>query len=112
MNDRHIVISQLSVARPNNMTVNLIEGELNQSVVVDHKRFYRKKYKLALQLYAKLDMVAYAQTHPEWGAKDVLAEIVKDYDKDLPSEILLEMAEYIVTEWGKIQASKKELVLT
>jgi hypothetical protein len=80
--------------------------------VHDNRKFYRKKYKLALQLYAKLDMAAYAQTHPEWGAKDVLAEIVKDYDKDLPSEILLEMAQYIITEWEKIQATNKELVLT
>lgn len=51
-------------------------------------------------------MVAYAQTHSEWGAKDVLAEIVKDYDKDLPSKILLEMAAYIIAEWEKIRASK------
>jgi hypothetical protein len=110
MNDIDISISQFGVARPENSLVLLKTEE--RVPVLDSKKFYRKKYKLALQLYAKLDMVAYAQKHPEWGTKDVLAEIVKDYDKDLPSDILLEMAEYIVTEWEKILASKKELILT
>lgn len=110
MNEIDIAISQFSVARPGNLTVVLKTEE--QIPELDNKRFYRKKYKLALQLYAKLDMVAYAQTHTEWGTKDILAEIVKDYDKNLPSDILLEMAQYIVIEWEKIQASKKELALT
>lgn len=47
MNDMNIAISQLSVAKPNNMTVSLLtKGEDNQSVALDRKKFFRKNINL------------------------------------------------------------------
>jgi hypothetical protein len=110
MNSIDNAISQINIARPENSVIGVKTNAREQMRLLDDKRFHKKKYRLALQMYAKLDIVEYAQSYPTWAAKDVLSEIVKDYDKNLPAEILLEMSHYIVTEWEKIQASKKELV--
>ena len=89
---------------------NISNAQLNTSSDFDNQRFYRKKYRLALKLYATLDIQAYAKTQPNWAAKDVLAAIVKDYDPQLPSNILLEMTQFILEEWEKNQMTKQDFV--
>lgn len=112
MNDIDNAISQLSVARPKNLTVRSItEEERVQMATLDNKRYFRKKYKLALQFGAKMQLHEFHRTNPSWGAKDVLVEILKNYSSDFPSVIVLEMAQYIVAEWETIQNPKKELLL-
>jgi hypothetical protein len=113
MNDIDNAISQLNVAKPANLNVRLMtEEERAQMAVLDNKKYNRKKYKMALQFGAKMKLYELSNAHPEWGAKDVLVDIMKDYYSDFPAELVLEMSEYIVTEWEKIKASKKELVMT
>jgi hypothetical protein len=115
MNDTEIdnAISQFSVTRPENLKVTLMtEEERAKMAVLDDKRYYKKKYKLALQFGAKMQLHEFHRTNPTWGAKDVLVEILKNYNSDFPSLIVLEMAQYIVEEWETIQNPKKELALT
>jgi hypothetical protein len=96
-----------------NLKVTIVVDEDKARIAaMKQKSYLKKKYRLALKFSAMMDLHEFAQTHPEWGAKDVLVEIMKNYFSDFPPVIVLEMAEYIVTEWEKIQASKKELVLT
>lgn len=83
----------------------------NAPQTLDIRRFYKKKYRLALQMYAIVDINEYAKTQPTWTAKDILAAIIKDYDPQLPSDILLEMTQFILQEWEKVQLSKKQIAL-
>jgi hypothetical protein len=111
MNDIDYAISQLNVAKPENLNVRLMtDEERTQMAMFDSKKYNRKKYKMALQFGAKMKLYELSITHPKWGAKDVLIDIMKDYYSDFPAELVLEMSHYIVTEWEKIQVSKKELV--
>jgi hypothetical protein len=104
-------INNLIIARPETNSSELVQFKNNvETIEVRQKRYLTKKYRLALKLSALLDLQELAETHPEWGAKDVLFDIMKDYYSDFPAELVLEMSHYIVTEWEKIQASKKELV--
>ncbi len=106
-------ISNLKIEPPKTNSVKLVQlNNTVETVEARQKRYLRKKYRLALQFSAFMDLQELAKTHPEWGAKDVLVEIMKDYYSDFPAELVLEMSAYIVTEWEKIKASKKELVLT
>lgn len=81
MNDIQKIVHPSDITNPN----------INAPQLIDNRRFYRKKYRLALQMYAILDIHEYAKTKSTWSAKDVLAAIVKDYDPLLPSDILLDM---------------------
>ena len=106
-------ISQLRTERPKNLKVNIVEVEDKARLAsMKQQSYLKKKYRLALKFSAMMDIQEYAKTHPEWGAKDVLVEIMKHYYSDFPPVVVLEMAEYIVTEWQRVQASKKEFALT
>lgn len=94
-----------------NSAFDISNTQVNTSSDFDNQRFYRKKYRLALKLYATLDIQAYAKTQPNWAAKDVLAAIIKDYDPQLPSNILLEMTQFILEEWEKKQSTKNAFSL-
>jgi hypothetical protein len=101
MNDLQKGLKTSDVSNPN----------INAPQTLDIRRFYRKKYRLALQIYAIVEINEYTKTQPTWAAKDILAAIVKDYDPQLPSDILLEMTQFILQEWEKVQLSKKHTAL-
>jgi hypothetical protein len=101
MNDLQKDLKTSEVSNPN----------INVPQTLDIRRFYKKKYRLALQMYAIVDINEYAKTQPTWTAKDILAAIIKDYDPQLPSDILLEMTQFILQEWEKVQLSKKQIAL-
>ena len=88
--------------------INPLEN-IKATSVLDNKRFYKKKYLLALKLYATVEIHEYVKSQPSWGAKDVLIAIVKDYDPQLPSDILLTMTQFIVQEWEKVQTTKQQV---
>lgn len=37
--------------------------------------------------------------HPDWQLKDLLAEIVKGYPADLPSDVLVQCVQFIAEAW-------------
>jgi hypothetical protein len=92
-------------------TSEVAKSNINAPQMLDIRRFYKKKYRLALQIYAIVEINEYAKTQPTGTAKDILSAIVKDYDPQLPSDILLEMTQFILQEWEKIQLSKKHTAL-
>jgi hypothetical protein len=79
--------------------------------VITGNTSYSKKYREALKASVKLDVQDFAQVQPNATAKEVLLDVLKDYDMDIPSSILLEMTKVILADWATIQASNKELVL-
>jgi maltose-binding protein MalE len=79
------------------------EEDIETEVIAENST-YNKKYREALKMSVKLDVQELSQVQPDTTAKEVLMAVLKDYDTDIPSPILLEMAQVF-------QASKKELVL-
>lgn len=88
----------------------MTKEESAQAAILSKNSFLKAKYRHALKLTTKIKVHQSAQSNPEWTAKDVLIAIMKGYNSQLPSVVLLEMAQFIVTEWETIQATKSEIV--
>ena len=84
----------------------MTEVEEKQSAIISQKILLSEKYRHALKLVTKMDIQELAKKHPDWCSKDVLVYIVKAYNQDLPSEILVEMTAFITNEWDSIKANQ------
>lgn len=78
---------------------------------VNQNTYFKKKYRMALEVTTKMMVQDLYAQNPDWSVRDVLTTTLKEYNKDLPSILLLEMMQLIVSEWEKQQTIKKELVL-
>ena len=106
------IINQLVLSKPNHIVLDkMTEEEDLETDIITENPSYGKKYREALKVSVKLDVEEFGQTQPNATAKEALVAILKNYDTDLPSPILLEMAQIILADWETIQASKKDLVL-
>ncbi len=72
--------------------------------------FHRPEYLQSLKFMTQYDVREYHETHPNAHAKDVLSNMMKTYSSAIPCDILLDMAQVILSEWESVNASKKELV--
>lgn len=88
----------------------MTDAEKAQSALLSEKSFFKEKYRHALKMTTKMKIEEYAQIHPEWTIKDVLIAIITGYNSQLPSQVILEMIQFIVIEWEKILTTKNELV--
>ncbi len=88
----------------------MTDAEKAQSDLLSEKSFFKARYRLALKLTTQLKIEEYAKTQPDWTSKDVLMAILKGYNAQLPSAIMLEMTQLIVHEWDTILANRDELV--
>jgi hypothetical protein len=84
------------------------EAELD---IITQDSFYKPKYRNGLKIMTKLDVQEYYRAHPDCKAKDLLSDMMKEYNPEIPTPILLEMAQVILEEWERLTASKKDLVL-
>ncbi len=62
--------------------------------------FRRRKNLLAMQDLATVRMKELVAANPDWGLKDVLAEVIKGYPKEIPGDVLLQMTNFMVAEWA------------
>ena len=90
----------------------MTDAEQAQSALLSKKSFFKEKYRHALKITTQMKIQEYAQTHPDWTIKDVLIAILKGYNAQLPSAILLEMTPFIIIEWETILTNRTELVYT
>ena len=111
MKKENDAINKLKIAKPETISLRyMTKEESAHAAILSKNSFLKEKYRHALKLTTKIKVYQSAQTNPEWSAKDVLVAIMKGYNSQLPSVILLEMAQFIVTEWETIQATKSEVV--
>ena len=73
--------------------------------------YFKKKYRIALEVTTQLDVREYCQIHQDAPAKEVLIEIMKTYSPSIPPDILLDMAQVILSEWKSIQIAHNKLVV-
>ena len=104
-------ISKLKIQRPDHIPFRyMTEEEKAKSAALSKNSYFKEKYRLALKISTQMEIDKYSQTNPEWGVKDVLVTILKGYNSDLPSVLVLEMTQLIVAEWEAAHAKKKEIV--
>jgi hypothetical protein len=87
----------------------MTEEEFLQMATLSQKSYYKEKYRHGLKMLTLMDMEKHIQEHPEWQLKDVLAAILKNYNPELPAVILLEMTQFIITEWEKAHVIKSDI---
>lgn len=106
-------ISQLQVSRPEHIPHRYMTEEEKIRVDIITKNSFRKeKFRYALKSHSQTKVYEFYKTNPEWGAKDILINVMKGFNPDLPSDVVLEIAQYILHQWETIQASNKKFTLT
>jgi hypothetical protein len=89
----------------------MTDEEKANTAHITRNSYFKKKYRMALDITTKMMIQEMYKQHPDWSVKEVLVAAIKEYNSDLPSVLLLEMAQLIVTEWEKIQAKNKAMQL-
>jgi hypothetical protein len=80
----------------------MTEEENVQMAKLAKKAYHRPQYRNALKVITKLHLQEYYLKHPDCSVKDMLSEMIKGYSPSLPSDILLEMTQFILAEWKEI----------
>jgi hypothetical protein len=105
-------INLLDFSKPKNIVVReMTDEEKAHTAHITRNSYFKKKYRMALEITTKMMIQEMYKQHPDWSVKEVLVAAIKEYNSDLPSVLLLEMAQLIVSEWEKIQAKKKTMQL-
>jgi hypothetical protein len=81
----------------------MTESENEESKIMSKKAFFKDKYRRSLEIATKIEIQKLAKQHPDWSTKDVLVYIIKDYSPELPSQILVEMTQFITNEWDIVK---------
>jgi hypothetical protein len=87
----------------------MTEEQEKQSAIISQQILLKDKYRQSLKTVTKLVIQNLAKEHPDWCTKDVLVYIIKDYNPELPSQILIEMTQFITNEWDIVKS--KQLVV-
>lgn len=90
----------------------MTEEEKAKNPIDPVKSFRKEKFRRGLKSHSQTRVYQFYKTNPEWGAKDILINVMRGYNPDLPSDVVLEIARYILEQWDIIKASNKELALT
>ena len=91
------------------MIVEMTDAEKAETAIITRNSYLKEKYRMSLKSYTKRKIQEYANIHADWRAKEVLVEIMKGYNPELPPVVLLEMTQFILEEWAKRQTTKQEL---
>ena len=102
-NDSNIISSEVSVIRE------MTDAEKAKTAIITRNSYLKEKFRMSLKFYTKRKIQEYADIHADWRAKEVLVEIMKGYNPELPPVVLLEMTQFILEEWAKRQTTKQEL---
>lgn len=104
-NDSIITQSETSVIRE------MSDAEKAEMAIITRNSYLKEKFRTSLKFYTKRKIQEYADIHADWRAKEVLVEIMKGYNPELPPVVLLEMTQFILEEWEKKQSTKNEFAL-
>jgi hypothetical protein len=87
----------------------MTEADILRTAAFSKTAFFKEKYRNSLKTLTKYEMRQFRKAHPDGQLKDVLSALVKDYNPELPPSILLEMTQFIVSEWER--TSQTEAIL-
>jgi hypothetical protein len=79
----------------------MTETDILETETFSKMAFLKEKYRKGLKTLTKYEMRQFVKQHPEGQLKDVLVALIKDYNPELPPSILLEMTQFIISEWER-----------
>ncbi len=83
--------------------------EEERKIFGDPKRIlFPKKYRKGLHGVAIYSVHELREEHPEWRLKDILADLIKNSNPDMPPAFLLEFAQHIIASWEQFELKKSE----
>ncbi len=62
-----------------------------------------------MQDLTAVKLVKLRTEHPEWALKDTLAEVIKSYPSEIPSDVLLQLTQFIFGQWEKAESLRKQV---
>jgi hypothetical protein len=77
----------------------MTEADILETATFSKTAFFKEKYRKSLKTLTKYEMRQFRKLHPDGQLKDALAALIKDYNPELPPSILLEMTQFIISEW-------------
>jgi hypothetical protein len=89
----------------------MTDEEKAETAIITRNSYLKEKFRKSLKLYTRVKIQEFAGTNPDLSSKDLLVSIIKGYNPKLPPVVLLEMTQYILEEWEKIQAKNKAMQL-
>lgn len=72
-----------------------------EEAAIRSKPFRTKKFRLALEFASLRHFHQIVSEHPDWPLKDVLSDILKGFNPEIPPDMILEMTQLIIREWEK-----------
>jgi hypothetical protein len=89
----------------------MTEAEKAETAIITRNSYLKDKFRQSLKSFTRRKIYECVNMHAEWTAKEVLVDIMQCYNPKLPPIVLLEMTQYILEEWEKIQAKNKTMQL-
>jgi hypothetical protein len=77
----------------------MTEADILETATFSKTAFFKEKYRKSLKTLTRYEMRQFIKQHPDGQLKDALAALIKDYNPELPPAILLEMTQFIISEW-------------
>jgi hypothetical protein len=89
----------------------MTEAEKAETAIITRNSYLKEQFRHSLKFFTRRKIYECVNLHSEWTAKEVLVDIMQCYNPKLPPVVLLEMTQYILEEWEKIQAKNKAMQL-
>ena len=87
----------------------ILTKEAERKVFGDSKRMlFPNKYRQGLKGNAMIEVLRLREEHPDWRLNDVLADIVKISNPDMPPAFLLEFTQHIIAHWEHFELKTSE----
>jgi hypothetical protein len=87
----------------------MTEADILETATFSKTAFFKEKYRKGLKTLTKYEMRQFIKQHPDGQLKDALAALIKDYNPELPPSILLEMTQFIISEWERTHQAEPVL---
>lgn len=68
--------------------------------------FFSKKHFNALKGIALIAVLEAREKHTDWNLNDILADLVKGFNPELPPHFLLEFTQHIIQHWIALEAKQ------
>jgi hypothetical protein len=69
---------------------------------------FTEKYRLGLEIVASLSVSKRKKAYPEWTLTQVLADILKGANPDMPPSFVAEFVQHIITAWENYGVEQSE----
>lgn len=70
-----------------------------ESEAIRKQAIQSQKFRMAVRNMTMTNFNTFRTNHPEWPLTTLIAEIIKNYNPEIPASLLLEMTHLICEKW-------------